>query len=123
MTSLVIDASVAIKWFLPEEHSISAIRLLEAGHELLAPDLIFAECGNVLWNKWLRQELQPEVIPAILSDLRRMNMQIVPAAFWPEKPLLLLLAAGGAFAKTFTWHWLSSRKAAWLLPMNSCATP
>jgi predicted nucleic acid-binding protein len=80
MTSLVIDASVAIKWFLPEVHSVSAIRLLDAGHELLAPDLIFAECGNVLWKKWLRQELEPEVIPAILGDLRRMNMQIVPTA-------------------------------------------
>jgi predicted nucleic acid-binding protein len=78
MKSLVIDASVAIKWFLPEVHSINAIRLLDAGCELLAPDLIFAECGNVLWKRWLRKELEPKVIPAILSDLRRMNVKIVP---------------------------------------------
>jgi predicted nucleic acid-binding protein len=78
MTSLVVDASVAIKWFLPEVHSISAIRLLDAGCQLLAPDLIFAECGNVLWKRWLRKELESEVIPAILNDLRRMNVKIVP---------------------------------------------
>jgi predicted nucleic acid-binding protein len=78
MTSLVIDASVAIKWFLPEVHSINAVSLLNAGCELLAPDLIFAECGNVLWKRWLRKELEPEVIPAILSDLRRMSVKIVP---------------------------------------------
>jgi predicted nucleic acid-binding protein len=79
MKNLVIDASVAIKWFLPEQQSINAVRLLDAGYELFAPDLIFAECGNVLWKKWLRQELEPDVIPAILSDLKRMNLAIVPA--------------------------------------------
>ena len=78
MSTLVIDASVAIKWFLPEQYSINAIRLLDAGCELVAPDLIFPECGNVLWKKWLRQELEPEVIPALLADLRRMNVTIVP---------------------------------------------
>jgi predicted nucleic acid-binding protein len=78
MTSLVVDASVAIKWFLPEVHSISAIRLLDAGYQLLAPDLIFAECGNVLWKRWLRKEIESEVMPAILNDLRRMNVKIVP---------------------------------------------
>jgi predicted nucleic acid-binding protein len=77
MSTLVIDASVAIKWFLPEPHSINAVRLITAGHELLAPDLIFPECGNVLWKKWLRSELEPEVIPAILGDLGRMNLHIV----------------------------------------------
>lgn len=78
MSTLVIDASVAIKWFLPEPNSINAIRLLDAGHELAAPDLIFPECGNVLWKKWLRQELEPEVIPVLLGDLCRMNVRIVP---------------------------------------------
>lgn len=78
MSTLVIDASVAVKWFLPEQYSINAIRLLDAGYELVAPDLIFPECGNVLWKKWLRRELEPEVIPAILGDLRRMNVSIVP---------------------------------------------
>ena len=78
MSTLIIDASVAVKWFLPEQHSINAIRLIDAGYELLAPDLIFPECGNVLWKKWVRQELEPDVIPAILGDLGRMNMHIVP---------------------------------------------
>lgn len=78
MSTLVIDASVAIKWFLPEPYSINAIRLIDAGFELTAPELIFPECGNVLWKKWLRQELEPDVIPALLGDLYRMNLRIVP---------------------------------------------
>ena len=79
MSTLVIDASVAIKWFLPEPYSIHALRLLHlAGCELAAPDLIFPECGNVLWKRWLRREIEPEIIPSLLGDLRRMNVRIVP---------------------------------------------
>jgi predicted nucleic acid-binding protein len=45
---LVIDASVAIKWFVEEDLNEEAIALSECGHELVAPDLIFAEVANVL---------------------------------------------------------------------------
>ncbi|MBK5275991.1 MAG: type II toxin-antitoxin system VapC family toxin [Desulfuromonadales bacterium] len=79
MNVLVVDASIAVKWFLPEQYSINALRLLDIGYELQAPDLIIAECGNVLWKKWLRHELEPELIPVMLSDLCRMNLRIVPA--------------------------------------------
>lgn len=79
MSRLVIDASVAIKWFLPEPFSINALRLLDAGHELYAPDLIFPECGNVLWKKWLRQEIEAKFIALLLKDLGRMNLIVVPA--------------------------------------------
>jgi predicted nucleic acid-binding protein len=85
MTPFIIDASVAIKWFLPETHSINAMRLLTASREMLAPDLLFSECGNVLWKKWLRQEIMPEVIPAILHDLSRMRMRIVPTVVLIEE--------------------------------------
>src|ERR1035437_4578115 len=80
MTPLVIDASIAVKWFIPELHSINALRLLDAGCELLAPDLIFAEFGNVLWKKWMRKELESEVISPMLADLSRMRLRIAPTA-------------------------------------------
>lgn len=85
MTPLVIDASIAVKWFIPERHSINSLRLLTTGCELLAPDLIFAEFGNVLWKKWLRQELEPEVISPLLADLSRMRLHIVPTATLADK--------------------------------------
>lgn len=85
MTPLVIAASIAVKWFIPEKHSINSLRLLNGGYELLAPDLIFAEFGNVLWKKWLRQELEAELIAPILADLSRMRLQIAPTAALAEK--------------------------------------
>ena len=48
---LVVDASVAVKWFVEEEYSADAGRLLEQGHEIYAPRLLASEVGNALWRK------------------------------------------------------------------------
>ncbi len=74
MTRFVVDASVAVKWFLPE----SALLLLRSGYNLLAPDLLWAEVGNILWKRWRRNELPQETAYAILRDLRRLPIQIRP---------------------------------------------
>ena len=55
---LVVDASVAVKWFVEEEHSTKADRLLEGGHELHAPRLLALEVGNALWRKAHRGEME-----------------------------------------------------------------
>ena len=56
MSRVVIDASVAVKWFLPEEDSDAAGALLHSGHDLLAPDLLHAEVGSVLGKRARRGE-------------------------------------------------------------------
>jgi predicted nucleic acid-binding protein len=79
LTRIVVDASVAVKWFLPEPHSLQALRLLEGERELLAPDLIWSEVGNVLWKRWRQGELADENARTILGDLRRVPLLIHPA--------------------------------------------
>ena len=49
---IVLDASVAVKWVLREEHGATARRVL-ATSELLAP-LLWAEVGNTLWKRHRR---------------------------------------------------------------------
>ena len=49
--NLVIDASVAIKWFEPKSLSREAARLLDGGDALFAPDFLLVECGNIIWKK------------------------------------------------------------------------
>jgi len=46
---LVVDASVALKWFVQEAGSDLAERIA-AEHELIAPELIVAEVHNALWR-------------------------------------------------------------------------
>ncbi len=76
MTRYVVDASVAIKWFLPEAHAGAAHRLLAAGVELLAPDLIRAEVGNVVWKKWRQGEIDDQAALDLLRDFQRFPLQI-----------------------------------------------
>lgn len=51
----VIDAGVAVKWFIPEEDSAIAHQLLERylrGLDTpITPDLLIAEWGNVFWRR------------------------------------------------------------------------
>ena len=49
--TLVVDASVACKWFIAEAASDAAEALVAGGQMLLAPDLIVPEVCNVVpWN-------------------------------------------------------------------------
>jgi predicted nucleic acid-binding protein len=50
-TDLVIDAGVAIKWYVPEVHESEAKRFLDPGYTLHVPDLLFPEFGNIIWKK------------------------------------------------------------------------
>jgi predicted nucleic acid-binding protein len=46
----VIDASVALKWFIEEAGSAQASALLTGPHTLIAPDLIIANVANAGWK-------------------------------------------------------------------------
>jgi predicted nucleic acid-binding protein len=73
--NLVIDASVLIKFYVPEILSDKAEELLtgvEHGDVMfLAPDLIYPEVGNILWKKQRMKELTrseaEEITDAIVS--------------------------------------------------------
>lgn len=55
--NFVVDASVAIKWFVEEDLRADARELARRSEELVAPDFILAEISNVLWKKTLRKEI------------------------------------------------------------------
>lgn len=57
MTAYVIDASVILKWFIPEEHSEPALRLKHTDARLHAPGFLILEIGNVLAKKRRRDEI------------------------------------------------------------------
>lgn len=64
--TLVIDASVAIKWLLPEADTDKARSLLESArvgrHSLLAPDLLRVEVASSLWKRAYRGVFSAEEI-------------------------------------------------------------
>ena len=80
---MVVDASVAVKWYLPEVHAQAARRLLETTSELAVPGLFFAEVGNVFWQRWSRGQLAADDLAVILEAL-----DLVPFEVQPTRSLL-----------------------------------
>jgi predicted nucleic acid-binding protein len=76
LTRLVVDASVVVKWFVPEVHAEAARGLLREDFSLSCPDLVRAEVGNVLWKKWRRDQLSSEAVEGILRDLENFTLAI-----------------------------------------------
>lgn len=79
MSRFVVDASVAVKWFVPEANSPEAAALLDPAHTLYAPDLLVAEVGNVLWKKTRRRELRPGEARLILRGLASVPLELTPS--------------------------------------------
>ncbi|MFH1739892.1 MAG: type II toxin-antitoxin system VapC family toxin [bacterium] len=79
MTSFVVDASVAVKWLLPEVHSEAATRLLKPEYAFFAPDLLYAEVGNALWKRRQRDEITNTDIVAALKTLDTAPIEIYPS--------------------------------------------
>lgn len=56
MKSVVVDASVAVKWVVEEAHSHAASLLLQSA-AIHAPDHWQAEAVNALWSKVFKRDL------------------------------------------------------------------
>ena len=78
MSAFVVDASVVVKWFVPEIHSDAARRLLTLHHEYFAPDLLFAETANTIWKKIRRGELPAEHGRQLVDDIGRVAVEMIP---------------------------------------------
>lgn len=89
MSRIVLDASVAVKWVLREEHAATARRILST-RELLAPHLLWAEVGNTLWKRHRRSESSVEEVRRMLSEVQR--LPVMTFAHWPLLPAALDLA-------------------------------
>lgn len=88
MTRYVVDASVVVKWYIPEKLSEQADYFLEesvaTGVPLLAPDLLMAEVGNILWKKQRLRELSPSEALQILDTI----CESLPIQLYASLPLM-----------------------------------
>ena len=70
---VVVDASVAFKWLVEEEHSDKATALVrrwdDEGSRLAAPQLISFEVANALHRRVARGEFAVNVAAGLMEDL------------------------------------------------------
>lgn len=86
--SVVIDASVALKWVLDEPGQEAADALLD--EELIAPALWLVEAANALWRRGQRGELTAEEAAARLAEL--CNAPVATMAIEADVPTAIQLA-------------------------------
>lgn len=83
MNLYVVDASVVVQWFLPEQHSEAAGRLRSKESQLYAPDLLFLEIANVLIKHVRRKEISHSMAEQIRAAIARS-----PILAHPDRGLL-----------------------------------
>jgi predicted nucleic acid-binding protein len=93
----VLDASVALKWVLPEPYADKARQLRDdfrkAVHELLSPDVFTAEVGHALARAERRG-----IIPATAGAILLADILSTPPQLFPNHPNLI--ARGFAIASS-----------------------
>lgn len=65
---MIIDASVGVKWIVPEEDHEAAAALI-GDRQLFAPALFFSEVGNALLKKHRRGEIVMAQVTQSFADL------------------------------------------------------
>jgi predicted nucleic acid-binding protein len=66
--SIVVDASVILKWIFPEPGSEAATALKSS--DLVVPSIWIAEAGNALWRRAVRGEINLNQARRLLGELR-----------------------------------------------------
>ncbi len=83
MSAIIVDASVGLKWFVPELLAAEARRWRSGPDELHVPALFDVEIANILWKKVRRAEITRADADLILGQL-----PALPLTRHPEFPLL-----------------------------------
>ena len=88
--TLVIDASAAVKWFLPERDADKARLLLSSTYRLIAPDLLWIEVASVVWKVARRGAISDDEARQIITDASAFPVETVES--FPLLPEALRIA-------------------------------
>ena len=99
MSLLVLDASVAVKWFLPRvgeglvDEAFHLLRRHGDGEiEFTSPDLFWPDFGNVLWKAVRLGRLSSGASAKALQQMRAQRLITVPSADLIEDAMSIALA-------------------------------
>lgn len=85
----VVDASVAIKWFMREDLHEQAMRLADQSEKLHAPDWIYLEIAHAAFKKWLNGELTSGQMQYLIPGLAAAPLELHRSAELTEQALAI----------------------------------
>lgn len=72
---VIVDASIGVKWLVPESHSAEAATLMVPGIRRHVPSLFFTEVSQTIWKKSrIRGEFSTEEAREIIERLLRLPL-------------------------------------------------
>jgi predicted nucleic acid-binding protein len=76
--NLIVDASVVFKWLVAENDSDLALRLRH-DHDLVAPDLVLAECRNAALTNFRKGYLTEQQTRQVDQELLTLQLRTLPS--------------------------------------------
>jgi predicted nucleic acid-binding protein len=97
MPHCVVDACVAVKWFIKETHHHEADAILtdfgDKKLQLIAPDIIVSEVGSVLWKlSTLRSSISTTEASSSYHDFLALGIQLHPCSEIASSAMRIALA-------------------------------
>lgn len=78
MNAPIIDACVAIKWFLPEINHEKAGVILRKHKKMIAPDLFYIEMDAIITKKVRQKLINSGDAYKIYNEIRNIPFEIIP---------------------------------------------
>lgn len=69
---IVVDASVALKWYVEEDGTPAALSVLAGADHLLAPELVIAEMCNAAWRMSRIGRMTKEQVAIVAAQAGRL---------------------------------------------------
>ncbi len=90
--TLVVDASVAVRWFFPVAIDELADDVARSNDRLIAPDLVIAEVANAAWKFVTFDGLPQQVAARAIAEIEKGFEEIVPSAELKDHALQIAIS-------------------------------
>ena len=89
--TIVVDASVALRWCFQLNGSDAAEELLRSNDPLIAPDLVIAEITNAAWKFVIFDRMPAEVAMSAVHEVAKAFEELVPTSELKDRALAIAI--------------------------------
>ncbi len=89
--TIVVDASVALRWCFPLNDSERAEELLRSDGRLIAPDLVISEITNAAWKLVVFDKLPAASATTAVREVAKAFEELVPASMLKDRALAIAI--------------------------------
>jgi predicted nucleic acid-binding protein len=89
--TIVVDASVALRWCFQLNGSDRAEELLRSDNHLIAPDLVIAEITNAAWKFVIFDRVPADTAMSAVRDVAKAFEQLVPTSALKDRALTIAI--------------------------------